>query len=338
MKVIIAGINGQDGSYLADYLLSAYDDIKIYGLHSPCKENCSSLVNIAPLLKDKRLQLRPTNYAQCDISLIKPDYFINFVGQSSVSASWTNPELTFQINTIYVSRFLEAIRLHAPNCAFFNAGSAEEFCYKIGAVPHEYSPTGPVNPYGLSKLAARGLVALYRQSYGLKASQGFLFNHESPRRPDSYVFKKIVKSAKFIAKDIEKGQDFSPIKLGNVNIVRDWSHASDIVRGIWKSVSSNPYSHKDYVFCSGRGHSIKDVVKQTFKLLNIEGEWINYENTYSFICKYPQKLILAQSTDKFNRVNDVDYMVGNPELAYKDFGWKTNVNLQNLILDIIQHP
>lgn len=239
--VLITGVSGQDGSYMADYLL-ANTSHRIYGMiRRTAKPDYD---NMDEALKNPRFSLVVGDLSDAHsidtlVKDLKPDYFINFAAQSFVGSSWTLGEQTIDITGTGVYRCLEAIRKHAPQCRFYSAGSSEEF----GAVEYspqdEKHPLRPQSPYGAAKCLAGYLVRVYRQSYGLYAIHGKLFNHESPRRGEEFVTRKITKGVARIARAIKDGVPFDPIELGNLDAKRDWSHAADFVDGVWRMLNQN---------------------------------------------------------------------------------------------------
>ncbi len=245
-KVIVSGVSGQDGSYMVDYLLANTDHL-VYGMvRRTAKPDYG---NLAKALNHPRFQLVVGDLSDSQsidnlVKRLRPDYFINLAAQSFVGSSWDIPEMTFDVDAVGVIRCLEAIRKHAPQCRFYNAGSSEEF----GSV--QYSPQDEKHPpcarsvYGAAKVAARQIVKVYRESYQLYAVQGLLFNHESERRGHEFVTRKITLGVARIARAIKDGKPFDPIELGNLDSKRDWSHAEDFVEGIWRMVNQETYLHR----------------------------------------------------------------------------------------------
>lgn len=313
-KVLITGITGQDGSYMAEYLLSLEKEIEVYGMVRRTSQ--INDINYKHLLANSKLKvvrgdLSDSNSINSLVKEIKPDYFINFAAQSFVGDSWQIPEETFMACAVGVLKCLEAIRQYHPSCRFYNAGSSEQFGDVIYSPQDEAHPFRPRSPYGAAKCAAHHLVKVYRESYSLYAIQGLLFNHESERRGEEFVTRKITKGFAQIAKALESNQPFEPIYLGNVDSKRDWSHALDFVDAIWRmlnqekyndtllsKVSGYPYyitkedrkgaerhlqiredTHylskhiKEYVCSSGKSHSIKDFIKVVTDYLGYETTW-----------------------------------------------------------------
>ena len=331
-KVIITGVTGQDGSYMADLLIEETSH-EIYGMIRRTSTNNHH--NIKHLLNNSRFKLITgdlTDSQSIDniVREIMPDYFINLAAQSFVGASWQIPEQTFDIDAIGVIRCLEAIRKHKPECRFYNAGSSEE----LGNV--DYSPQDenhslkPRSPYGAAKAAARHIVKVYRESYNLFAIQGLLYNHESPRRGEEFVTRKITKEIARIKKALDYGYEFKPLELGNIYAKRDWSHAKDFVRGIWMMLNQeNPV---EYLLASGETHTVKEFVEKAFGLVNIHGTWEGKDIEEKFI--YNSK-ILVKINPIFYRPAEVDLLLGTPEKAKKILNWHPKITFEELVQEMI---
>jgi GDPmannose 4,6-dehydratase len=272
-KIIITGVTGQDGSYMAEYLLkdASYE---IFGMIR--RSSTNNYKNIQHLIGKPRFKivlgdLSDSQSIENLVREIQPDYFINLAAQSFVAASWEIPEQTFDIDAMGVIRCLESIRKHAPKCRFYNAGSSEE----LGNV--DYSPQDekhalkPRSPYGAAKAAARHIVKVYRESYNLYAIQGLLYNHESERRGEEFVTRKITKNIARIKKAIDCGEEFSPLELGNIDAKRDWSHAEDFIKGIWLML--NQKEPKEYILSSGSTYTVKEFIEKAFLAAGINGYW-----------------------------------------------------------------
>lgn len=344
-KVIITGVTGQDGSYMADLLLEE-TDYEIHGMVRRASTNNYS--NIQHLLNNKKFKLVTGDLSDSQsidnlVREIKPDYFINLAAQSFVGSSWQIPEQTFDIDAIGVIRCLEAIRKHAPNCRFYNAGSSEE----LGNV--DYSPQDekhslkPRSPYGAAKAAARHIVKVYRESYNLFAIQGLLYNHESPRRGEEFVTRKITKNIARIANSINQKKDFEPLELGNIYSQRDWSHAKDFVSGIWKML--NQKTPKEYLLASGKTYTVKEFIEKAFIFSGInyfhwEGEGINerlvLDNFISDINDIKQ-VILVKINPIFYRPAEVDLLLGSPQKAQEELGWTPKISFEKMVEEMVKN-
>jgi len=338
-KIIITGVTGQDGSYMSDYLLEN-TDFKIFGIVRRASTN--NYKNIDHLLSNKNFKIITgdlTDSQSIDniVRDISPDYFINLAAQSFVGASWQIPEQTFDVDAIGVIRCLEAIRKHAPQCRFYNAGSSEELGNVDYSPQDENHPLKPRSPYGAAKAAARHIVKVYRESYNLFAIQGLLYNHESPRRGEEFVTKKITMGVARIKKCINNGEKFNPIELGNIETKRDWSHAKDFVRGIWMML--NQKNPKEYILASGQTHTVKEFVEKAFKFAGIDGKWdiinnINIPENEVFVKNTGE--ILTKINPKFYRPAEVDLLLGSPKNAIKELGWNPEISFEKLIEEMVK--
>lgn len=301
-KVIISGVTGQDGSYMADYLLE-HTDCEIWGMMR--RTSKPDLANLKGALKNSRFKtiiadLSDSQSIENIVNEIKPDYFINFAAQSFVGSSWQIPEQTFDVVAGGVLRILEAVRKHAPYCRVYSAGSSEEFG-DVAYTPQDINhPIRPRSPYGAAKAAARHITKVWRESYNLYAIHSILFNHESERRGEEFVTRKITLGVSRIAKAVKEGGKIDPIELGNIDAKRDWSHATDFVRAVWLMLNQTetrfwksnqegrdltPLNEeeknfylslypKEYVLSSGETHTVREFVEKAFKLAGISGSWV----------------------------------------------------------------
>lgn len=344
-KVIITGVTGQDGSYMADLLLEK-TDYEIYGMVRRASTN--NYHNIQHLLNNKRFKIvmGDLSDSQSIDNIVKdvlPDYFINLAAQSFVGASWQIPEQTFDIDAVGVIRCLEAIRKHAPNCRFYNAGSSEELGNVDYSPQDEDHPLKPRSPYGAAKAAARHIVKVYRESYNLFAIQGLLYNHESPRRGEEFVTQKICKHVVKIKKAIENNEKFEPLELGNIYAKRDWSHAKDFIKGIWMMLTQD--TPQEYILSSGETHTVKEFIEKAFKAAKIdafhwEGEGLNERLVLdNFILENNEikSTILVKINSSFYRPAEVDLLLGNPQKAKKELGWSPEISFEELIKEMVEN-
>jgi GDPmannose 4,6-dehydratase len=331
-KIIITGVTGQVGSYMVDFLLEN-TSYKIYGMVRRASTN--NYHNIQHLLGHNRFKLITgdlTDSQSIDniVREIQPDYFINLAAQSFVGASWQIPEQTFDIDAVGVIRCLEAIRKHAPTCKFYNAGSSEELGNVDYSPQDENHPLKPRSPYGAAKAAARHIVKVYRESYNLFAIQGLLYNHESPRRGEEFVTRKITKEIAKIKKAINYKYEFKPLELGNIYAKRDWSHAKDFVKGIWLML--NQKEPKEFILASGKTHTVKEFVEKAFDLLNINGNWVGQNIDEKYIYK---DNILVKINPIFYRPAEVDLLLGNPQKAKEILNWSPEISFEELVKEMI---
>jgi GDPmannose 4,6-dehydratase len=342
-KVIITGVTGQDGSYMADLLLED-TDYEIYGMVR--RTSTKNYKNIEHLLSNPRFKIITGDLSDSQsidnlIREIKPDYFINLAAQSFVGASWQIPEQTFDIDAIGVIRCLEGIRKHVPNCRFYNAGSSEELGNVDYSPQDENHPLKPRSPYGAAKAAARHIVKVYRESYNLFAIQGLLYNHESERRGEEFVTRKITKNIARIKKALDNNEKFQPLELGNIDAKRDWSHAKDFVRGIW--IMLNQSEPKEYILSSGETHTVREFIEKAFKMIGISGEWIGKDITEQYILKktlnsiYYDNQILVKINPEFYRPAEVDLLLGDSSKARKELNWKLDISFDSLVNIMVEN-
>lgn len=342
-KVIITGVTGQDGSYMTDLLLED-TDYEIYGMVR--RTSTKNYKNIEHLLINPRFKIVTGDLSDSQsidnlIREIKPDYFINLAAQSFVGSSWQIPEQTFDIDAIGVIRCLESIRKHVPNCRFYNAGSSEELGNVDYSPQDENHPLKPRSPYGAAKAAARHIVKVYRESYNLFAIQGLLYNHESERRGEEFVTRKITKNISRIKKAINKDKKFEPLELGNIDTKRDWSHAKDFVRGIWLML--NQSEPKEYILSSGEAHTVREFIEKAFKIAGIFGQWVGKDITEQYILKktsnsiYYDNQILVRINPEFYRPAEVDLLLGDSNKAHKELNWKLDVSFDSLVKIMVEN-
>jgi GDPmannose 4,6-dehydratase len=344
-KVIITGVTGQDGSYMADLLLEE-TDYEIYGMVRRASTN--NYCNIQHLLKNKRFKIVMGDLSDSQsidniVKEILPDYFINLAAQSFVGASWQIPEQTFDIDAVGVIRCLEAIRKHAPNCRFYNAGSSEELGNVDYSPQDENHPLKPRSPYGAAKAAARHIVKAYRESYNLFAIQGLLYNHESPRRGEEFVTQKICKHVAKIKKAIKNNEKFEPLELGNIYAKRDWSHAKDFIKGIWTMLTQD--MPQEYILSSGEAHTVKEFIEKAFEAAEIdafhwEGEDLNERLILdNFVLENNEikSTILVKINSSFYRPAEVDLLLGNPQKAKEELGWHPEISFEELIKEMVEN-
>lgn len=338
-KIIITGVTGQDGSYMADYLLSN-TDYEIYGavrrLSVPNHKNIEHLKN-HPNFKTIGLDLTDSTSVALAINKIKPDYFINFAANSFVGNSWSMPINHMETNCMGVLYCLEAIRNHAPHCRFYNAGSSEQFGDVSYSPQDENHPFKPRSPYGASKCSAHHLVKVYRESHNIYAVQGILFNHESERRGEEFVTQKVAKGVAEIYEARKKGEPFEPIELGNLNSKRDWSHAEDFMDGVWKMLNQdNP---QDYVLASGETHSIRELVTEAFNTARIFGVWekSQFESELKEVYKDNDGNVLVKINPEFYRPAEVELLLGDPSKAQKELGWHKNIEFTELVARMVKN-
>lgn len=339
-KVIITGASGQDGSYMIDYLLKN-TDYEVIGCIRRKTEDTNRYIE----KHFKNPKFRLAHFDLTDVhsitSLIKneqPNYFINFAAQTFVGDSWQMPTLHFKCNAEAVLHMLEAVKNFCPKCKFYSAGTSEQFGdvdYSPQDLNHPYKPR---SPYGAAKVAANMLVKVYRESYGLYAVHSILFNHESSRRPDYFVSRKITKNVARIAKALQVGdRDFQPLELGNLDAKRDWSHAEDFVEAVWLML--NQEKPKDYLLASGETHTVREFVELAFDNAGIQGYWSGegINEVYKFKGEVPVDITLMRVNPKFYRPAEVELLLGDPSEAEKELGWKKKIDFETLVCRMSKH-
>ena len=358
-SVLVTGVTGQDGANMCEYLLNLNAGIgfhdkapkepySVYGMVR--RSSQINTVNCEPFLRDKNFHLVSgdlTDSASIDklVKEIQPDYIINFAANSFVGCSWDMPLHVLDTNTGGVARFLESIKKFKRDCRFYSAGSSEEFG-DVDYVPQDMKhPIKPRSPYGASKAAARHLVKVYRESYGIFAIHGILFNHEGTKRGEEFVTRKITKGVAKIYHAIKEGRRFDPIQLGNLSAMRDWSDSEDFVKGVWLMI--NQEEPKEYILASGETHTISEFVERAFSSAGIKGEWSEAgEDINGQYVKYPQatkfvdsksKKVYIEISEKFYRPAEVNLLMGDPKPAKKELGWRPNTSFKELVRKMVKH-
>ena len=334
---LITGITGQDGSYLAEFLLK-----KKYIVHG-IKRKSSSFntqrvdhIYIDPHFRTNFFlhyaDLIDSNSIFKVISEIRPDEIYNLGAQSHVGVSFENPEYTAQVTGLGSLRVLEAIRfLNLKKTKFYQAGSSELFG-KINKskIFNEKSEFHPKSPYGASKLFAHQITKIYRESYKIFASNGILFNHESPRRGETFVTRKITR---FLTRWIYNLERI--LYLGNIYAIRDWGHAKDYVEMQWRILQQK--KPDDYIISTGSVCSVKDFFNKCCNILNIKIYWSGKKlNEYAYTFKNGKKIILAKVDKQYFRPLEVDYLKGDSKKAHKKLKFKPKYNLNSLIKEMIE--
>ena len=315
---LISGITGQDGSYLAELLLKL--NYTVIGLHRRSSVNNFERINY--LINNPQFKLEEfdiTDPSICDhlIDYYQPDEFYNLAAQSHVGTSFKQPSTTFQIDTIGAINILESIRKNSPVTKFYQASTSEMFgrnfsIDKDGSkYQDEQTELLPQSPYGVAKLAAHRLVQIYREAYGVFAVSGILFNHESPRRGEQFVTRKITKYlGQLVNHNIKE-----TLKLGNLNSSRDWGHAKDYVNAMFLMLQND--SPQDYVICTGTTHTVLDFLKAAFEQVNLD---------------YTQHVEIDPN---LYRPAEVDYLCGRNDKAKKELKWFPQINFEELVKDMV---
>jgi GDPmannose 4,6-dehydratase len=366
MKILVTGITGQDGSYMAELCLKAGHNVfgMIRRTSTVNDSNYRHLIG-HPSFKVVYGDLLDGFSIDTLIRDIQPDYFINFAAQSFVGCSWDIPEETFMAGAVGVLKCLEAVRKNMPTCRFYNAGSSEQFGDVLYAPQDIKHPFRPRSPYGAAKVAAHSLVKVYRESYRLYAIQGVLFNHESERRGEEFVTRKITKGIGRIVRSIQHGEPFEPIRLGNLDAKRDWSHSEDFVEGVWRMMNQEVYNNefhytaipenprerteslskevKEYVLSSNETHSVREFIERATKHANLQGHWEGKELDEKFVLdNYLNDIstlksqVIVAIEPKFFRPAEVDLLLGDSTPARQDLGWKPKNSFDDLVKRMVE--
>ena len=337
-KAIVTGVTGQVGSYMADFLLK-FTNLEVYGairrLSVPNHKNIEK-AKLDPRFKLIEMDLTDEHSMFTTIQEIKPDYFINFAANSFVGNSWHMPANHFDVNALGVMRQLEAIRKICPHCKYYNAGSSEEFGDVMYSPQDLNHPPRPRSPYGASKVAARQIVKVWRDSYKLFAIQGYLFNHESERRGEEFVTRKISMNVARIKKELDEGKKPESFDLGNIEAKRDWSHAYDFVRAVWLMLNED--KPKDYLLASGETHTVREFVEKAFEVVEIQTHWHEEDNPINTKLIHTQTgSILLNINKDFYRPAEVELLLGDPSEAQKDLHWEKSVDFSTLVRRMVNN-
>ena len=333
---LITGITGQDGSYLAELLLE-----KNYNVHGIIRRSSQNITRLINHLLDKNL----SNYIQLHygdlthstniiriIKEIEPDEIYNLGAQSHVAVSFESPEYTAQTDALGPLRVLEAVRILGltKKTRIYQASTSELFG-KVKSIPqNEETPFYPRSPYGVAKLYAYWITVNYRESYGIYACNGILFNHESPRRGETFVTRKITKGLARIELGLQEC-----IYLGNLDSLRDWGHAKDYVEMQWRMLQQK--TPRDYVISSGKQTSVRSFIELSAKELNWgeiiwDGEGINEVGIRS-----DTNQVIVKIDQSFYRPSEVDTLLGESEKAMNELGWKPKISLENMIKEMVEN-
>ena len=331
MKVaLITGITGQDGSYLAELLLE-----KGYEVHGIVRR--SSLINthridhIYPKLKLHYGDLTDATNIIGIIQKVQPDEIYNLGAQSHVKVSFETPEYTAQVDGLGTLRILEAVRLLGmeKKTRIYQASTSELYGLVQETPQTETTPFYPRSPYGVAKLYGFWIIKNYRESYGLHASSGILFNHESPRRGETFVTRKITMGLNAI-----KNGEQTVLYLGNVNSLRDWGHAKDYVEAMWLMLQQD--EPDDYVIATGEQYSVKDFVEAAAPRFGFNLEWVGEGEDEIAMDKKTKKTVIAVDPRYF-RPAEVESLLGDPFKANKKLGWEPKTSFHDLVEEMCNY-
>lgn len=333
-RALITGITGQDGSYLAEFLLEK--GYQVYGLQRHTSH--PNTYRIDHLINNPKFPNFLTGYGDLSdsasliaiIEKCEPDEIYNLGAQSHVAVSFSMPEHTVNISGLGALRILEAIRQVKAPIKFYQAGSSEMFGkVQKGSFQNENTPFNPQSPYGLSKVFAFHATRIYRSSYNIFASNGILFNHESPRRGIRFVTRKITLGLSRIKLGLQ-----DVLMLGNLNAKRDWGYAKDYVEGIFKILHYK--IPEDFVLATGETHSVREFAECAAKELGFDLEWIGSGIKEKGVDRKTGRTIIEIDPVHF-RPAEVDFLLGDSAKARKLLNWKPKVNFEGLVEIMVKH-
>ncbi|CAG7659142.1 GDP-mannose 4,6-dehydratase [Paenibacillus allorhizosphaerae] len=309
-KALVTGITGQDGSYLAELLLSK--GYKVFGLRRrtsvPIMENIEHIKNEIEFIEGDLLDQGSLINA---VKVSNPDEVYNLAAQSFVGTSWGQPVLTGQSTGIGVTNILEAVRLTKPEARFYQASSSEMFGKVVETPQKETTPFYPRSPYGVAKVYGHWITVNYRESFDMYACSGILFNHESPRRGVEFVTRKVTDAAARIKLGLQK-----ELRMGNLDAKRDWGFAGDYVKAMWLMLQQE--TPDDYVISTGETHTVEELVEIAFGHVGLN--WRDY----------------VVIDPKFVRPAEVDLLLGDCTKAKEKLGWKLEVGFEQLVTMMVE--
>jgi GDPmannose 4,6-dehydratase len=314
-KAFITGITGQDGSYLTEHLLEL--GYEVYGFarrNSVTEHQQTRLENLMQNVDLTYGDMLDQSSIDKLLKRVNPDEIYNLAAQSHVRISFDVPQFTVQTNALGVLNLLESVKINAPNAKIYQASSSEMYGNSRDAdnMQRETTPMHPVSPYGCAKLFSYSLIRNYRKAFKLFASNGILFNHESPRRGANFVTTKIIKNAVLISKG-----KINTLELGNLDSKRDWGHSKDYVRAM--RLILNHKEPDDFVISTGETKSIRDLCKIVFSKLNL-----NYED-------------YVKINPKYVRPDELSYLCGDCSKSKKILGWKPKYSFEELVDEMLEY-
>lgn len=347
---LITGITGQDGSYLTEILLD-----KEYEVHGIIRRSSSfntgridHLYNNTDVLNKKLFlhygDVTDTSNLNRLIEKTRPDEIYNLAAQSHVKVSFEIPEYTAEVDAMGTLRFLDAIRETGIKTKFYQASTSELFGKVLEIPQNEKTPFYPRSPYGVAKIYGYWIVINYREAYNLFACNGILFNHESPRRGETFVTRKITRAAARIVLGLQK-----KVSLGNLNAKRDWGYAPEYCEGMWLMLQQD--TPEDFVLATGETHTVREFIEITFRELGIELEWKGSNQTEKgIISKISDSPLIDKKTNIISKIGDVvvdvdknyyrptevDILIGDSSKAKDKLGWQPKIKFTELVRIMIK--
>ena len=332
-KALITGVTGQDGSYLAEILIE-----KGYEVHGLVRRSSSfNTGRINHIINDKQYKdqfffhhgdVTDASNLNRILETVGPDEIYNLAAQSHVQVSFEIPDYTAQVDALGTLRFLDAIRETRLETKFYQASTSELFG-KVQETPQkETTPFYPRSPYGVAKLYAYWIIVNYRESYDLFACNGILFNHESPRRGETFVTRKITRAAARIKEGLQ-----DTLLLGNLNAKRDWGYAPEYCEGMWRMLQKD--IPEDFVLATGEQHSVREFVELSFKELDIHIDWQGDRENEIGVDQTTGKTIVGINS-KYYRPTEVETLLGDASKAKEVLGWEAKMPFSELVKMMVQ--
>jgi GDPmannose 4,6-dehydratase len=331
---LITGITGQDGSYLAELLLDkGYDVHGVVRRASTINRQRIDHLRAQPELRE-RFHLHYGDLGDAEslttiLTSTRPDEVYNLAAQSHVAISFTMPTYTGDVTGLGAVRLLEAVRREVPEARYYQASSSELYG-KVRETPQrETTPFHPRSPYAVAKLYAFWATVNFREAYGLHASNGILFNHESPRRGENFVTRKITRAVAEVSVGARES-----VSLGNLDARRDWGFAGDFVEAMWMMLQTD--APRDYVVGTGEDHSVREFCDLAFSQIGVELEWSG-EGVDEIGRDAFSGVVRVQVDPRFFRPAEVDALLADPTLAKADLGWEPKVSFEELVEMMVEH-
>lgn len=327
-SALITGITGQDGSFLAELLLDK--GYKVYGtIRRSSTNDLGNIKHIANEIELIYADMIDESSLRSAVRQSKPDEVYNLAAQSFVKLSWTQPVFTTEVNGVGVLRLLDAIKDLKPDAKFYQASTSELFGLVQQMPQTEQTPFYPRSPYGVSKLYGHWITVNYKESYNMFCSEGILFNHESERRKQEFVTRKITSAAAAISKGIQE-----KLYLGNLDAERDWGYAGDYVKAMWLMLQHD--KPDSFVIASGEKHSVREFASLAFEKVGIPIIWQGEGIAEKGINKNTGNVVIEVAPEFF-RPAEVVTLLGNPDKAEKELKWKREVSFKDLVELMVEH-